>query len=133
MPQTNSDQIFDLESVDPAVVPTVTDSRVVPPETPELDKYDEKKASDDARRAIAYWLLALLIVTVLVAMIAVSVINGQPLDGKVGTVYANDAKADAERLVTVLNIVFGPVVTLLGTATGFYFGQQARSHPATGE
>jgi hypothetical protein len=41
-------------------------------------------------------------------------------------IAADQSKADADRLALLLNIVFGPVVTLLGSVTGFYFGTQSR-------
>ena len=126
MPQGTTEETFDLEAGDTRKLDAVDVSQVTAPEQPELGRYDKEKAADDARRTIAFWLLALLILTVIAAMIAVSIVNSQPLDSGTANIQASDAKADAERLVTVLNIVFGPVVTLLGTATGFYFGQQAR-------
>lgn len=35
--------------------------------------------------------------------------------------------ASIENLVDVLTIIFGPVVTLVGAATGFYYGEKYRS------
>ncbi len=103
-----------------------------PVSTPLEVQYDPQKANDDARRNIAYALLVLLIIVVAFALVAISIVNSQPLDSTNSTIRAEDAKTDAERLVSVLNIVFGPIVTLLGTATGFYFGSQARREEGQG-
>jgi hypothetical protein len=127
-------ETFDLEagtntSVDQVQLDAVRDQRVP---APTEEKYDPGKANDDARRNIAYALLALLILTVIFGLIAISFVNGQDVDSGNATARALDSKADAERLVTVLNIVFGPIVTLLGTATGFYFGSQAKREGMAG-
>lgn len=39
---------------------------------------------------------------------------------------ADQSQADARRLESLINIVFGPVVTLLGSVTGFYFGTRTK-------
>lgn len=33
-------------------------------------------------------------------------------------------KADSEALTSLLNVVFGPVVALIGSVTGYYFGRR---------
>lgn len=95
---------------------------------------------DQARKLIGSTLLLLLVVIVLLAFVALfhSEAKVSQVDGTV--IASIHSKADAERLETVariaiaqskaegerlsllLNIVFGPVVTLLGSVTGFYFG-----------
>ncbi|GAA0548212.1 hypothetical protein FHS83_000964 [Rhizomicrobium palustre] len=37
---------------------------------------------------------------------------------------AQSAKDDAEALAALFNIVFGPLMALLGSVTGFYFGRR---------
>jgi hypothetical protein len=43
------------------------------------------------------------------------------------TVGSADSKSNYDHIVGVLNILFGPVITLVGSATGFYFGSQVKA------
>jgi hypothetical protein len=121
---------FDLESgtergsIDDVQVPASATSSP----TVETRPYDSAPVTDEARKRIGYALLALLFLIVLGAFFELMRINTQLADQSTGGILAADAKADGERLVSIINIVFGPVVTLLGSVTGFYFGtQSARS------
>lgn len=67
--------------------------------------YDPEPARDQVRGQIALYLIAIL-----AAMVVASFL----------LLYA--APWHTERLVTVLQILFGPVTTLVGAATGYYFG-----------
>lgn len=122
-----SEATFSLEEGEARALDAVILPSAVAPTTPTEKQYDGRKEADDARRNIAYALLALLVVVVLIALYAVIAVNGTALDLSnkiIADAQAIDAKADADRLVLILNIIFGPIVTLLGTATGFYFGSQ---------
>lgn len=84
--------------------------------------FDPRRAEDAARRKIGYALIFILAVIVVDALLLVAFINFAPSGALGPAALAADAKADSERLVAILNIVFGPVVTLVGSVTGFYFG-----------
>lgn len=102
--------------------------------------YDPRRHTDEARKLIGYTLLALLILIVLSGFVALFLIEFQVhgIDRNVvASIHSNadaerfaamlkiasdESKANADRLALLLNIVFGPVVTLLGSVTGFYFG-----------
>ncbi len=78
--------------------------------------YDQERARDKARENIAYALIAILAGSILATLVLCAWLVGP-----------YDADGNADRLVRVLNIVFGPIITLVGSATGFYFGAQTAS------
>lgn len=80
-----------------------------------FDPATKDNPDDKTRRGISYWLLTLLTGLIIVSFIAIFIANGLAGD-------ADDAAADADRLITLVNIVFGPVVTLVSSVVGFYFG-----------
>ena len=82
-----------------------------------LEAYNPIQATDNARRNIAYTLIAILACLVLLGFIALFYI----LSSKHST------KDDYDPLIGVINILFGPIVTLVGSANGFYFGSQSRA------
>ncbi len=82
------------------------------------EAYDSNKANDEARRTIAMMLLRTLIFVILFAFAV--------LAGILFWAQPNNPAAANESLVDLLNIIFGPVVTLVGSATGFYFGANSR-------
>lgn len=71
----------------------------------EIAPYDPEPVRDRYRGGIAISLVAVLGFTVAVSLFLV---------------YA--APWHVDKLVTVLQIIFGPVTTLVGAATGYYFG-----------
>jgi succinate dehydrogenase hydrophobic anchor subunit len=96
---------------------------------------------DASRRMIGTALLVLLVVMVLLGFGVLFFIEADGNRAMVASVHsaadverlaaaariaADQSKADADRLALLLNIVFGPVVTLLGSVVGFYFGSQAK-------
>jgi hypothetical protein len=77
-----------------------------PLETPQEKDYDPEPVRDKARMWLAYILVFLLCVVI-------------------GAAYASLWFMDANNfpnLKTVIELVLGPVVALVGSATGFYFG-----------
>ena len=78
----------------------------------QLADYDPEPVRDLVRGRIALYLIS-----VLAAMVAASFLM----------LYADPWHSD--KLVTVLQIVFGPVTTLVGAATGYYFGANANAKP----
>lgn len=79
---------------------------------------ERDRAEWRTRGVIGYILLGLLIGIVVCGFLALYVANSWPaVPGS-----ADDAEKDAVRLLAFMNVVFGPVVTLVGSVTGFYFG-----------
>lgn len=99
---------------------------------------------DEARRLIGTTLVVLLILIVVLGFAALFAIEAgaRGIDPKLiaaahsredlerlmalARIAQEQAKANADGLALLLNIVFGPVVALLGSVTGFYFGTQSR-------
>lgn len=81
------------------------------------EPYNPDKANDDARRLIAISLIVLLAAVILLTFWA---LLWALAAGKA------DTKTNYEHIAGILNILFGPIVTLVGSATGFYFGAQNR-------
>lgn len=81
----------------------------------EPSDYNPVQAQDAARKNIAYALLGITALIILGAFILATYALGrnQPIGENLKTVLA------------LLNVVFGPIVALLGSATGFYFGANA--------
>lgn len=86
------------------------------------EAYDSVKANDEARRTIAMMLLRTLVFVILSAFLV--------LGGLLFWADPADPAAANKSLVDLLNIIFGPVVTLVGSATGFYFGANSRGRDA---
>ena len=80
--------------------------RTPPPSLPKTET--ERAAEDTARRRIAYCLIGIL------AFIVVATF---------GLVIAGLMSAAVKEIITLL---LGPVVALVGSATGYYFGSRAR-------
>jgi hypothetical protein len=89
--------------------PSTTPAPIVPSD------YNPVQAQDTARKNIAYALLGITALIIFGAFILASYALGanQPISENLKTVLA------------LLNVVFGPIVALLGSATGFYFGANA--------
>ncbi len=77
--------------------------------------YNSVQAQDSARKNIAYALLGMtagiVVAGFFLAFFAID--RRGPIEDNLNTV------------LSLLNVVFGPVVALLGSATGFYFGANA--------
>lgn len=103
---------------------TVGSFRPTPPESP-----DEK-----TRRGVSYWLLTLLTGVLILSFVALFVINsaGGPYVQNGRLVNGNDSLEDADRLLKLVNIVFGPVVTLVSSVVGFYFGARTAQESGRG-
>ena len=73
------------------------------------------KPKNSARKNIAYALLGITGLIILGGFILASYALGrnEPIAENLKTV------------LTLLNVVFGPIIALLGSATGFYFGANA--------
>jgi Ca2+/H+ antiporter len=80
----------------------------------EFKPASEENPDTATRRGISYALFALLTGVIVVAFIALFLANSVN--------NSTDAAADAERLIKLINIIFGPVVTLFSSVVGFYFG-----------
>lgn len=91
-------------------------SSALPPPTLGAGQYNRDEQLDNARKRIAYSLLAIL-AGVIVLIVFVPLVWF--------LVNRNTDTELAELVIQLVNIVFGPVVTLVGSATGFYFGAQA--------
>lgn len=115
-------QVSDLDSETPAAgvpaVPTVTS--FIPPTNDTPDS--------TTRKWVSYLLLILLAAIVVAAFTALFIINSAALPEIVNNSQAAaalataDDAADADRLMRLMNLVFGPVVTLFSSVVGFYFG-----------
>jgi len=83
----------------------VTSDPLGPPPSPKLEKTEIAKAREVARRRIAYGLLALLSVVCLALLLAE---------------FAGWVKLDEDK--DLATVILSPIVVLVGTALGFYFG-----------
>lgn len=83
-----------------------------------------ESSDSKTRNVIANWLLVLLAAIVVVAFVALFSINYYA--------HAGDATAEAaaKRLMDLMNVVFGPVVTLFSSVVGFYFGARTAQEGA---
>jgi hypothetical protein len=78
-------------------------------EQPSDKPYDPGRDREFVRSWVAYGLLGLLIVIVLLSFIAL---------------WAHGITKDD--LKEILTIFFGPIITLLGAVTGFYYGEKSK-------
>ena len=94
---------------------------------------DKLKDSDhETRRWISYWLLLLLTGLLIISFVALFEINGNGTVVRVGNGTISDAVEDSDRLLQLINIVFGPVVTLVSSVVGFYFGARTAQDSGSG-
>ena len=91
---------------------TISDPNVSAPSLtgPSSKPYDPVEFRDHARKWITYWLLALLTIVFV---------------GAFASLFFRDGKPTFEHLKSLLEILLGPLVTLVSAATGFYFGAQS--------
>lgn len=80
------------------------------------------------RRWIAYVLLVVMGAVIAAAFYALFTINSEVT----GEALGKDAADDAERLMKIVNVIFGPVVTLVSSVVGFYFGARTAKEGANG-
>jgi hypothetical protein len=85
--------------------PPAIDQQTIPTGPP----FDPEPQREFIRGKIALWLLCMLAGVLLLAFISMWL------------------KMDTEALRTVLTIIFGPLVTLVSAATGFYYGSRSSS------
>jgi len=83
-------------------IPPAIDKQIIP-----TIPYDPEPQRELIRGKIALWLLCMLAGVLLLAFISMWL------------------KMDTEALRTVLTIIFGPLVTLVSAATGFYYGSRS--------
>lgn len=110
----------------PAVAPptsldleNTTRSVVSPPAAQVPEPETRKNLTDSAtRQLISFLLLALLTTIIVVAFAELIYINAFVPPGNSMT----EAADDADRLMSLVNVIFGPVVTLFSSIVGFYFG-----------
>jgi hypothetical protein len=83
----------------------------------------QDKARDDTRQTITLWLIGLLCAIVVLSFTALFMIGLRSKDGFDQSFFTN--------LKTLLDVLLGPVITLLSSAVGFYFGYQQATINAT--
>lgn len=88
-------------------------------------------ADDRTRRGVSFWLLGLLTFLLVVSFTATFVIN-YGFGNYANQRWVADASGQSEFFLKVLNIVFGPVVTLVSSVVGFYFGARTANESKSG-
>lgn len=78
---------------------------------PDEKPYNPNRDREWVRSIVAYGILALLSVTVIASFACLA-----------------GGWINKEDLKDLLTIVFGPIITLLGAVTGFYYGERSRSN-----
>ena len=99
------------EVVTPATVIDLGTSPSSIPQAYEVEQYDPTETRENFRGAIALALITLMAITVLISLALVWIHPDRSKD-----------------LHDLLALIFGPLIALVGTATGYYFGSQAASH-----
>jgi len=99
-------KLDNLPALETTVSATLPETVIQKPEDP----------TDKARKHIAYWLLGILtgIVVVSFALLLWALGSGH-----------DNTENNFKHINGLLNIIYGPVVTLVGSAVGFYFGAQS--------
>lgn len=123
-----------------------TETGVRPSTTVSIASLPAPKATETSdsktRNVIANWLLVLLAAIVVVAFGALFVINYAAHSGDFAPPATNAAaraaaaaaaEASAKRLMDLMNVVFGPVVTLFSSVVGFYFGARTAQEGASAQ
>lgn len=106
------------------------------PETFRYNKYSEveesstsysprDQAQDNARQTITLWLIGLFSVLIVMSFVALFIVGLKSQEGFNEKFF--------QHLKTLLDVLLGPVITLLSSAIGFYFGyQQGTTSPKDG-
>jgi len=74
----------------------------------QVKPYDPRPQEDTARRSIAYILVGLLGFILIWALASITFFP-----------------SSAERIISVLQVILGPIIALVSAATGFYFGSKS--------
>ena len=88
----------------------------------DLEPYNQTKETDAARKYIAFWLIGILSGVVAIALLTCLVL----------IYFDTNDKDRFDHLLAVINLIFGPIIALVGSATGFYFGSQSQSSKQDG-
>jgi hypothetical protein len=93
-------------------------------DNPTIDEVDKgyplrDQAQDSARQTITLWLIGIFAVLIVLSFVALFVGGLKSKGGFDKDFFAN--------LKTLLDVLLGPVITLLSSAIGFYFGYQQGS------
>jgi hypothetical protein len=83
--------------------------------TVETEPYNHQKQQEIARRYIAY---ALVVLIAFLILLSFSYLFALPLNA--------NTKRYVDNLISILQILFGPLITLAATAIGYYFGSNAK-------
>jgi hypothetical protein len=78
-----------------------------------------ERAQDTTRQIITLWLIGLFCVLIALSFVALFIIGLKSPGGFDDSFFA--------KLKTLLDVLLGPVITLLSSAIGFYFGYQQGS------
>ena len=81
-----------------------------------LATYNHQQQQEIARRNIAYVLICLVTALVLMSFIYLWTL---PLN--------ENARKHVDNLMLLMQLVFGPIITLAATAIGYYFGTNSRT------
>jgi hypothetical protein len=104
---------------------------IIPSSTLPQPQEKNETVDERTRRTVSYWLLGLLTLLLVTAFVATFIINEG--DGAFsGKIWIPDAAGQSEFFLKVLNIVFGPVVTLVSSVVGFYFGARTANESKAG-
>jgi len=83
-----------------------------PSPAPSVTAYDPTQDQERVRGQLALWLVGLMAAIALLSLLFVMVASDKD-------------KGDAVK--AVLQVVFSPIIGLVGTVTGFYYGQKSKS------
>lgn len=80
------------------------------------EPYNHQKQQEIARKNIAYWLVGLVASITIFSFVY---LWSLPLE-------VSSTKEYVANLILILQIIFGPIITLAGTAIGYYFGANSK-------
>jgi hypothetical protein len=80
------------------------------------EPYNHQKQQEIARKNIAYWLVGLVASITIFSFVY---LWSLPLE-------VSSTKEYVANLILILQIIFGPIITLAGTAIGYYFGVNSK-------
>ena len=115
----SSDQEFDADRVIVEVDGEEADAKKsAPPALVDIntEPYNHQKQQEIARKNIAYWLVGLVASITIFSFVY---LWSLPLE-------VSSTKEYVANLILILQIIFGPIITLAGTAIGYYFGANSK-------